>query len=135
MVLVIVSMLAAAVFYGINRPQHGIVERFKQPVLIYLQSEQTRRIMATFAPDGVSKLDREELQKLSVASAAAQRITINSLNVRGTFREAVAQVSYRVDGKIPPDGREVRYLLLRQSVFGDWQVERGTTVMSYYFAF
>jgi hypothetical protein len=47
----------------------------------------------------------------------------------------VAEVSYLVDGKTPPDGQEVRYLLLRQSGFSDWHVDRGTTVRSYYFAF
>ena len=128
------SALAATAFYGINWPQDGLAERFQQPVLIYLQAEQSRRITAEFAPNGVSKLTHKELQKLATASAAAQRITIHSLTVRGTFREAVAQVSYRVDGQTPPDGRAVRYLLLRQSGLGDWHVDRGTTVKSYYFA-
>jgi hypothetical protein len=91
--------------------------------------------MATFAPNGAGKLTREELQKLADASQAAQRITINSIRVRGTVLEAVAEVNYLVDGQAPPDGRPVRYLLLRQSGLGDWHVDRGTTVKSYYFAF
>ena len=129
------SALAAAAFYGINWPHDDLAEGFKQPVLLYLQAEQSRRITATFAPNGASKLTHEELQKLSEASEAAHRITITSLKVRGTFRKAVAQVSYLVDGKTPSDGHGVRYLLLRQAGFGDWHVDRGTTVLSYYFAF
>ena len=131
----LVSVLAAAAFYGINWPRNDMTERFKPPVLIYLQAEQTRRVMATFAPNGVGKLSREELQQLADASQAGQRITINSIRVRGTVLEAVAEVNYLVDGKPPPDGRPVRYLLLRQSGLGDWRVDRGTTVKSYYFAF
>ncbi|MEI8291118.1 MAG: hypothetical protein WCH99_16755 [Verrucomicrobiota bacterium] len=133
--LVIISAIAAAAFYGINWPQDGLAEQFRPPVMRYLQAEQARRVTVTFAPNGVEKLSREELKKLAGASATGQNITINSLKVRGTLLQAVAQVVFRVDGKTPPDGREVRYLLLRQSGFGDWQVDRGTTVKSYYFAF
>jgi hypothetical protein len=32
-------MLAAAAFYGINWPRNDMNERFKPPVLIYLQAE------------------------------------------------------------------------------------------------
>lgn len=131
----IASMLAATLFYGINWPRNDMTERFKQPVLVYLQAEQSRRVTVTFAPNGAGKLNRDELQQLADASLAAQRITINSINVRGTLREAVAEVKYLVDGKLPPDGQPVRYLLLRQSGLGDWHVDRGTTVKSYYFAF
>jgi hypothetical protein len=129
------SALLATLFYGINWPQDDAGGRFQQPVLVYLQAEQTRRVLAAFAPNGVGKLNREELQKLADASQAAQRITINSLRVRGTMREAVAEVDCLVDGKPPPDGQQVRYLLLRSSGLGDWRVDRGTTVKSYYFAF
>ena len=133
--LTLVSAVAATLLYGINWPQDGLAERFKQPVLRYLQAEQERRITAAFAPNGADKLSREELQKLAAASEAARNITIHSITVRGTLMQAVAEVDFRVDGKTPPDGREVRYLLLRQSGFGDWHVDRGTTVKSYYFAF
>ena len=135
LLIAIGSAVAAALFYGVNRPQDGLAEQFKQPVLRYLQAEQARRVTETFAPKGADKLSREELQKLADASNAARNITINSLNVRGTLLQAVARVDFRVDGKTPPDGREVRYLLLRQSGLGDWQVDRGTTGKSYYFAF
>ena len=133
--LAIVSAIGAAALYGINWPQDSLAERFRPPVLRYLQAEQARRVTETYAPNGVNKLSREELQKLAAASATGQNITINSLKVRGTLLQAVAQVDFRVDGKTPPDGREVRYLMLRQSGFGDWHVDRGTTVKSYYFAF
>ena len=131
----IASAIIAALVYGINWPQEGMAERFRQPVMVYLQAEQSRRVTASLAPKGVDKLSREELQTLVAASESARKITINSLSVRGTLRQAVAQVIFLVDGKPPPDGQAVRYLLLRQSGFGDWHVDRGTTVMRYYFVF
>ena len=134
-VAAIISAVFAALFYGVNRPQDDTDGRFRQPVLFYLKNEQTRRVLAEMAPNGAGKLNRDELKKLADASQAAQRITINSIRVRGTLREAVAEVDYLVDGKPPADGRQVRYLLLRNFGLGSWQVDRGTTAKSYYFAF
>jgi len=124
-----------AVIFGIRWPRNDLAAQFAQSVLAYLQAEQSRRVTTTFAPNGVDKLSRDELKQLGEAAVAAHKITINSLEVRGSLRTAVARVSFLVDGKTPPDGREIRYLRLRQSLFNDWRVDRGSTPLTDCLAF
>lgn len=130
----IASILLASLLYGINWPRNDLGPAFAKPVIAYLQAEQTRRVLAEYAPNGSASLNREQLQKYGEAAQASQRIAINSLEVRGSFRTAVARVNYSVNGNTPPDGRAVRHLLLKNSYLGGWFVDRGTTALSYYFA-
>lgn len=112
----IVAMVAATLLYGFNWPLG-----------------QARAASATSGPP--SQWSREQFQAFADASDAGRQLTITGLDVRGTMLRAVARVEYQVNGTTPPDGRPVRYLLLRQSGFGDWMVDRGSTALSYYFLF
>lgn len=126
-------MVAATLLYGFNWPLGQAGAGMEPVVRRYLLAEQARAASATSGPP--SQWSREQFQAFADASDAGRQLTITGLDVRGTMLRAVARVEYQVNGTTPPDGRPVRYLLLRQSGFGDWMVDRGSTALSYYFLF
>ncbi|MBI5775380.1 MAG: hypothetical protein HZA89_16795 [Verrucomicrobia bacterium] len=129
-----VAVLGGAAYFGLRVPNNQTTAEFTRPITAYLVAEHTRRAMATFAPAGVSKLNREGLVELHAATKTAQSVLVQSVEVNGTGLRVVARVRYQVDGKVPPDGREIRYLRLSSALVGGWMVDRETTALSFLLA-
>lgn len=129
-----VALLGGAAFFGMRVPVSQTTPEFVRPITAYLVAEHKRRAIATLAPDGVSKLDRAGLEKLAAATKIAQSVAVQSVEVNGTGLKVVARVRYQLDGKTPPDGREIRYLRLSALPFAGWTVDRGATALSFFLA-
>jgi hypothetical protein len=72
-----------------------------------------------------------EVSRLAEQALKTSEIEFTSVGVKGTSDEAVAKVTISVAGEAPPDGKPVRYFLLRHR-FGGWRVEREVGALSYY---
>ncbi len=75
--------------------------------------------------------DRASVARFAAQALQTTRIEFTDIGVKGTGEELVAKVTIAVDGGTPPDGKAVRYFLLRHR-FDGWYVERETGAFQYY---
>ena len=60
------------------------------------------------------------------------RIEFTSVCVKGLGDTITVRLAISVDGKLPPDGREIRYFRLEHSTLTGWRVKREVTAFRYY---
>jgi anti-sigma-K factor RskA len=65
---------------------------------------------------------------------ARDRVEFTEMGARGAPDDLVVRVRIRVDGRTPPDGREVRYFRMRHSTVTGWRMRAETTKLGYYLA-
>ena len=75
--------------------------------------------------------DDAELSRLAETALKTNAIEFTSVGVKGGSEEVVAKVTISVSGMTPPDGKPVRYFLLRHRA-GTWRVEYEVSSFSYY---
>ena len=75
--------------------------------------------------------DDTELSRLAEKAVESNAIEFTSVGVKGGSDEVIAKVTISVSGMTPPDGKPVRYFLLRHRL-GSWIVEREVSSFSYY---
>ena len=71
------------------------------------------------------------LDEVAEAVVRPEGIEFVDVGVKGHGNEVVARVEIAVDGGVPPDGKRVRYFLLRHRL-GRWDVARETGAFGYY---
>jgi hypothetical protein len=85
---------------------------------------------STYASEGLRRieeakkngLDESEGRKLASDMEAMQKIEFTSLSLSGTPSDSVVRATITIDGKVPADGKSVRYFRLQRFSSGDWQV-------------
>lgn len=80
----------------------------------------------------LSEDDPEDLGRRVDEVASLDTIKFTSVGVKGTGDEVVVKVTIEVAGQPPPDGKPVRYFLLRHQNIGGWRVVREVGSFSYY---
>ncbi len=75
--------------------------------------------------------DDAELSRLAEKAVESNAIEFTSVGVKGGSDEVIAKVTISVSGMTPPDGKPVRYFLLRHRA-GTWRVEYEVSSFSYY---
>lgn len=81
----------------------------------------------------LEELTGEEYEELNERVMAALRVDIRSIKVRGFGGSVVVRAEILVDGKIPPDGKTVRYYRMNYSHLSGWIYEQEVGPWSYWF--
>ena len=99
-------------------------------------------ILADYSRQGLPALE-QALESGDAAAAEAQanqliansRIQFTEMSARGSPDDLIVRVKIRVDGGLPPDGKEVRYFRMRHSTVLGWRMTRETYALAYYLNF
>ncbi|MEW5736645.1 MAG: hypothetical protein AB1921_17505 [Thermodesulfobacteriota bacterium] len=98
----------------------------------WLVAEYTRNNLATWTPEERSFDNKEEAAQKAQELLAASRVTILSIQARGSGDDVVVRVEVQVDGKTPPDGRSVRYFRMSHSALIGWQMRYDAGPWAWY---
>lgn len=83
--------------------------------------------------EAVERGDREAAATQAQDLVAQERIEFASIGARGSRDDVVVRVEILVDGKPPPDGRQVRYFRMRHSLVTGWTMRYETSALAYIF--
>jgi len=95
------------------------------PIRLQLQGEYTSTLLPTLDP---AAPDPEAVERIT----DLDRLELTSVSARGSGEDVVVRVEPRVNGQVPPDGREVRYYRMSYSALTGWRVRHETTAFRYY---
>ncbi|UCF41770.1 MAG: hypothetical protein JSW43_05445 [Gemmatimonadota bacterium] len=76
--------------------------------------------------------DPTAAEELARDIVARDRIEFTEMSARGAPEDLAVRVRIRVDGRVPPVGREVRYFRMRYSTVTGWRMRWETTKLGYY---
>ena len=80
-------------------------------------------------PDQLSKA---EVDALADKVSAAQCVDVQFLKARGLGSNVVVKVKITVDGKTPPDGKDIRYYRVNYSYLFGWTYDQEVGPLSYW---
>lgn len=80
----------------------------------------------------VGAMSRAEAEARGQELLGLNRVEFPSIEARGRGDDVVVRVEILVDGKAPPDGKEVRYYRMSHSAITGWRVRGETTALFYY---
>ncbi|NIM51607.1 MAG: hypothetical protein GTN62_12330 [Gemmatimonadales bacterium] len=83
--------------------------------------------------EAVERGDQEAAAAQAQNIVAQERIEFTSIGARGGRDDVVVRVEILVDGKPPPDGRQVRYFRMRHSLVTGWMMRYETSALAYIF--
>lgn len=82
--------------------------------------------------EAVERGDAVAAEEQAREIVARDRIEFTEMSARGAPDDLAVRVRIRVDGRVPPDGRQVRYFRMRHSTVTGWRMRRETTKLGYY---
>ena len=95
------------------------------PIRLQLQGEYTSALLPALDP---ASPDPEAVERIT----ELDQLELTSVSARGSGEDVVVRVEPRVNGQVPPDGREVRYYRMSYSALTGWRVRHETTAFGYY---
>ncbi|MBU2489533.1 MAG: hypothetical protein KKA60_09100 [Proteobacteria bacterium] len=96
----------------------------------YLMLESARTHMPS--PGDLENMAPDELERRARDLLAFSLVRVEDMKIRGSRKDAVARVKVSVDGRTPPDGREIRYLRMERLVVGGWRVKGDASSLSWH---
>jgi hypothetical protein len=123
---VIVIVLALGI-YGLTFvvSREALDDEALAPIRLQLQGEYALKLLPDVDPATPDPGAVERITELD-------RLELTSVSARGSGEDVVVRVEPRVNGQVPPDGREVRYYRMSYSTLTGWRVQHETTAFSYY---
>lgn len=126
--LVLILAIGAFYVWRTTAARADLEQGAAQELRIWLRAEYARQYLSR----------AEEGQPLPPALTdsilAAQNITFPSIKARGTHNDMVVRAEFLLDGKPPPDGKNVRYYRMTYSMVTGWIMKAETYAFSYYLA-
>jgi anti-sigma-K factor RskA len=129
----IVVLLLAAAFVGYR--YYAVQTTLETGAADELRFWLAAEYMAQGLPaleDAVARGDAAAAEEQAREIVARDRIEFIDMSARGAPEDLAVRVRIRVDGRAPPDGREVRYFRMRHSTVTGWRMRRETTKLGYY---
>lgn len=123
---VIVLVLAVGV-YGLTFlvSRKTLDDEALAPIRLQLQGEYASALLPALDP---AAPDPEAVERIT----DLEQLELTSVSARGSGEDVVVRVEPRVNGQVPPDGREVRYYRMSYSALTGWRVRHETTAFGYY---
>jgi hypothetical protein len=123
---VIVIILAVGI-YGLTFvvSRRALDDEALAPIKLQLQGEYASALLPGVDP---AAPDPEAVKRIT----ELEQLELTSVSARGSGEDVVVRVEPRVNGQIPPDGKEVRYYRMSYSTLTGWRVRHETTAFSYY---
>ncbi len=108
----------------------------KEVIISHLKAEYMRKALPQLSKveDNSEAEDEEDSDQIN-EYLELNRVSLRSAEFRGSDDHFVARVDVRVNGKTPPDGREVRYFKMKHSHLLGWSVEAESSALSYWLSF
>jgi hypothetical protein len=123
----VVAIILAVGIYGLAfvASRKALDDEALAPIRLQLQGEYASALLPAVnpaAPDSEAVARLTELDQLELVSVSA----------RGSGEDVVVRVEPRINGRVPPDGKEVRYYRMSYSTLTGWRMRYETTAFSYY---
>jgi len=120
---IFLAAIAAFSLFRLSVRSKTLDPEAKRVLKAWLVAEYSRPVLASIK---ASRIDAEKARKLMDSSA----VELTSISARGCGRDSEVRVEVTVAGRTPPDGRSVRYFVMRYSLVG-WSLERESNALFY----
>lgn len=103
-----------------------------QVIKFWLLSEYSRKALDNPKLKNFDAMPSAEADRAAEELLKLQKIDIKSIGARGKDDDIVVRVEVEVDGKVPPDGKSVRYFRMTHSTITGWRMKWDASWISYY---
>jgi anti-sigma-K factor RskA len=129
--IVVLLLAAAFVGYRYRAVQTTLETGAADELRFWLAAEYMAQGLPALE-DAVERGDAAAAEEQAREIVARDRIEFTDMSARGAPDDLAVRVRIRVDGRPPPDGREVRYFRMQHSTVTGWRMRRETTKLGYY---
>jgi hypothetical protein len=131
-VLVVILLIGGYRYYAMRA---SLDTEAKQLIRERILTDSMRNWVGELEERDPASMTPEEAARNVDGFLRLKKIDIVSMEARGRGDRVVVRVEITVDGKPPPDGRNVRYFRMRHSMLTGWRIKRETTALSYHLTF
>jgi len=131
--LIVIPIILGLLVFQHFRLKANLDEKAREPIKQHLLSTYSGQLGHDLSKIDPEKVTTVQGQQILEKARKLQKIEITSLKAkRKGSKKFIVRAEYTLDGKLAPDGKNVRYFLVKKGLIGDWRVEYETSGISYH---